>query len=68
MLEEKTKELIAIGCSVACNCQPCLKYHLEKAQDMNISEEEIGQAISTGKMVRKGAARQMDEEITRLSS
>jgi len=60
MLDEKNKELIAIGASVSVNCHPCVKYHIAKACEMKIDEAEILQSIDVGKMVRKGAANQMD--------
>ena len=67
MLDEKIQELIAIGSSVSANCHPCIKHHTEKARELKIDEEEIQQAINVGKMVRKGAAGQMDELIEELS-
>jgi len=67
MLDAKTKELIAIGASVACNCHPCVKYHIGKAQELNIESELIKQAINVGKMVRNGAATQMDELLEDIS-
>jgi len=67
MLDTKTKELIAIGASVACNCHPCVKYHIGKACELNIDSELIKQAVEVGKMVRKGAASQMDELLGELS-
>jgi AhpD family alkylhydroperoxidase len=66
MLEPKVKELIAIGASVAANCHPCVKHHIAKAREMKIDETEIQQAIEVGKMVRKGAANQMDGFIEEL--
>ena len=66
-LDAKMKELIAIGASVACNCHPCVKYHTSKANELNIEPELVKQAIEVGKMVRKGAAGQMDELLTELS-
>ncbi|MBL7152120.1 MAG: carboxymuconolactone decarboxylase family protein [Phycisphaerae bacterium] len=62
-MDKKTKELIAIGASVACNCHPCVKFHTNKANDLNIEPELIRQAITVGKMVRKGTAEQLDELI-----
>lgn len=62
-MDKKTKELIAIGASVACNCHPCVRYHVGKAQEMEIEEREIQQALAIGRMVRKGAADQMNELI-----
>lgn len=65
-MDEQKKELIAIGASVAANCHPCVKYHVGKAQQMEIEEKEIRQAIAVGKMVRKGAASQMDELLSEI--
>ena len=67
MLEPKIKELIAIGSSVACNCHPCIKYHINKAREINIESELIKQAIEVGKMVRKGAAGEMDKLLSDIS-
>ena len=50
MLDEKTKELIAVGASITANCHPCIKYHVGKAREMEIAEDEIQQAIEVGKM------------------
>jgi len=60
-MDGKIKELIAVGASVACNCHPCVKFHTNKARQMGLEETEIEQAVEVGKMVRTGAAGQMDE-------
>ena len=67
MLNENIQELIAIGASVSSNCHPCMKYHTAKARELKIDEAEIQQAIDVGKMVRKGAAGQMDKLLEELS-
>jgi len=54
-MDERTKELIAIGASVGAHCHPCLTYHVEKAREIGIAEEDIRAAIDTGHMVEKGA-------------
>lgn len=64
MIDDQVKELIAIGASVSANCHPCVKYHVNKAHEMAIDESQIQQAIEVGKMVRKGAADQMDKLIS----
>ena len=66
MLDEKTKELIAIGSSISANCHPCIKHHVGKAREMEIAEDDIQQAIDVGKMVRKGAAGQMDKLLEEM--
>lgn len=64
MMDVKIKELIAIGASVSANCHPCVKYHFNQARELAIDEDEIQQAIDVGKMVRKGAAGQMDKLLS----
>ena len=54
-MDERTKELIAIGASVGAHCQPCLTYHVEKARELGIDDATIRAAIETGHMVEKGA-------------
>lgn len=54
-MDEKTKELVAIGASVGAHCQPCLIWHVAKARELGIGEELIRAAIETGHMVEKGA-------------
>jgi AhpD family alkylhydroperoxidase len=66
MIDIKVKELIAIGASVSANCHPCVKYHVGKAREMKIDEAEIQQAVEVGKMVRKGAAEQMDKFVLEI--
>lgn len=64
MLDEATKELIAIGASVTAHCQPCLDYHVSAARQLGISDENIQIAVDVGKQVRRGAASAMDKKIT----
>ncbi|MEI6809039.1 MAG: carboxymuconolactone decarboxylase family protein [bacterium] len=54
-MDEKTKELIAIGASIGAHCQPCLTYHVAKAKEIGMTENEITEAIAVGQMVEKGA-------------
>lgn len=54
-MDAKTKELIAVGTSVGAHCQPCLAYHVGKARELGISDEEIREAIAVGQMVEKGS-------------
>lgn len=58
-MDERTKELIAIGASIGAHCQPCLTFHVDKARELGISEDDIRAAIDTGHMVEKGAMNAM---------
>ncbi|NLH41625.1 MAG: carboxymuconolactone decarboxylase family protein [Planctomycetes bacterium] len=49
------QELIAIGASVGAHCQPCLTYHVGKAREMGVGEQEIREAVTVGQKVEKGA-------------
>lgn len=55
-MDEKIKELIAIGASVATNCHPCLKFHLDKARQLGASDKELTIAAKVGGYVQAGAA------------
>lgn len=66
MLDERTKELIAIGASITANCQPCLAFHTAKAQELGASTQDMLAAVEVGKQVRQGAAAKMDRHAARL--
>ena len=60
-MDDRTKELIAIGTSIGAHCQPCLAYHVAKAKEMGIAEREILEAMSVGHMVEKGSMAAMKQ-------
>jgi AhpD family alkylhydroperoxidase len=60
IVEEYTRELIAVGAAVCTNCQPCLKYLVDKVRKKGASEEDIAEALSVGGRIRDGAVRKMD--------
>ena len=63
-MDNRIKELIAIGASVAANCQPCVEYHAGKARENGAEQKEIAEAIAIGKIVRKGATGKMDRFLS----
>ena len=46
VVDRKTKELIAIGASLAAKCQGCLEGHIKKALKLGAAREEISEAIA----------------------
>ncbi len=44
-LDTKTKELLALGISVAVRCDPCIAFHAEAAVRQGASREEILETI-----------------------
>ncbi len=65
-LDEHYMRLIAVGASVAANCQECLKTNLARAKECGADESELSQAIWVGRMIRRGAASMMDEYAGKL--
>ena len=47
-LKKKDKELIAIGISVATQCESCMEWHISQAFSDGTSEEEILEAVEVG--------------------
>lgn len=47
-LPKKHKELIAVGISVATNCESCMQWHIEQAANSGASENEILEAVEVG--------------------
>ena len=60
-MDERTKELIAIGASIGAHCQPCLTYHIGKAKELGIDADLIRATMDVGHMVEKGAMTAMRE-------
>ena len=65
-MDDKTKELIALGASVAANCHPCVTFHINKAKSLGLDRDTICQALDMGKQVRQGAAKQMDKHLEEI--
>jgi len=47
-LPKRTKELIAVGISVAINCESCMQWHINQATKAGVSQQEILEAIEVG--------------------
>ncbi len=67
-LDDQTLVLIAVGASVAANCQPCLERNVDMALKHGINKQQICEAIEIGKRVRQGAAAKMDKFISDSSN
>jgi AhpD family alkylhydroperoxidase len=67
-IDDKFKELVAIGASVTANCQPCLQYHADQARRFGAGDQEVAEAIEVGKQVQRGAGAKMDAFASKLVS
>ncbi|MBX3131477.1 MAG: arsenite efflux transporter metallochaperone ArsD [Polyangiaceae bacterium] len=54
---EAVAELVAIGAAIASNCEPCFKFHYDKARRLGVSRGDILRAVETAQAVREAPAR-----------
>jgi AhpD family alkylhydroperoxidase len=40
-MDERMKELVAVGAAAAANCHPCMDHHLAKCDELDVSREEV---------------------------
>lgn len=66
ILAKDHEELVAIGAAVAANCEPCLKYHLQKAREMGLTDDQLRAAITVARKVKETPARLILEAADRL--
>jgi len=59
-------ELVAIGASIASNCEPCFKYHFDKARKLGVSVEDMARAVETAQAVKESPARSVLELANRF--
>jgi AhpD family alkylhydroperoxidase len=50
-LSVKTKEMLGLVASMVLRCDDCIKYHLEKCYEQNITTEEIMEVFSVANIV-----------------
>jgi AhpD family alkylhydroperoxidase len=50
-MDAEIKELVAIAASVAGRCQPCLRFHLERAKELKIPRDQVLEALELGRKV-----------------
>ena len=54
---EAVAELVAIGASIASNCETCLKFHFDKGRKLGISLEDMARAVDTAQSVKEPPGR-----------
>lgn len=60
------KELVALGAALACNCEPCLRYHYREAKKLGVGDEDIRSALDVAAMVKQTPARTAQALVDRL--
>ena len=67
-LESKTKELIALACSVMADCVPCIEYHHRKAKQAGASDVEVRETLAITMTVAAGSKKAKYEKVVDGSS
>lgn len=65
-LNEQVVELIALGSAIAAGCEPCFKFHFDKARKLGVSNQAMQQAVEIGDMVKRASAKNMLELAGRI--
>ena len=58
---EAVQELVAIGAAIASSCEPCFRFHFDKARKLGVSKQDMARAVTTAKMVKESPARAVVE-------
>ena len=66
IMDERMKELVAMGAAAAANCHPCMDHHLAKCDDLGIDREEVAAAVEVGLMVNRGAENAIRKKVREL--
>ena len=57
IFSEAVSELVAIGAAIASNCEPCFKFHFDKASKLGVSREDMLRAVTVAQNVKDAPAR-----------
>ena len=65
-LEQRDKELAAIGASIGANCLPCIEHHLAAGRETGLSHAELDEAVATAYAVRRQAVDLLGARIDQI--
>ena len=65
-LEQRDKELAAIGASIGCNCRPCIEHRIPAGREAGLSEAELADAVETARAVRGEAIELLTPRVDEL--
>ncbi len=56
-MTEQVKELIALGAAIGASCEPCFKFHHDKARKLGVPVEAMREAVRIGEAVKSASAK-----------
>ena len=57
---------MAIGAAVAARCEPCFKFHYDKARKLGVSRDDMQRTVETARAVKDAADRHIAELTDRF--
>jgi AhpD family alkylhydroperoxidase len=57
LFTDAVAELVAIGAAIASNCEPCFKFHYDKARELGVSRDDMLRAVTTAQTVKEAPAK-----------
>lgn len=57
LFTEAVSELVAIGAAIASNCEPCFKFHYDKARKLGVSKDDMLRAVTVAQSVKESPAK-----------
>jgi AhpD family alkylhydroperoxidase len=67
-LNNRERELVALGAAMGSNCIPCIEYHIPEARKAGLAEAQISEAIRLADKVRQVPARKVLDTAQRMLS
>ncbi len=57
LFTEQVAELVAIGAAIASNCEPCFRFHFDKARKLGVPDADVRRAVDLARQVKEAPAR-----------
>ncbi len=67
-LNERERELVAIGAAIGSNCVPCIEYHLPAGRKAGLENEELAEALELANKVKNVPAEKIYAVARKLVS
>ena len=65
-MDDRERLLICLGAATAANCVPCFQHYFKKAETLNLTTEEIQEAVDLANKVKSGAQIALRESIGKI--
>lgn len=57
LFSAQVAELIAIGAAIASNCEPCFRFHYDKARKLGVLDADVRRAVELAQQVKEAPAK-----------